>query len=253
MAEIQNLCLSLDQARQASRTLKLYLSQRGILSSREISPVGARMPRYDDRTQELVTLEQVLQQVANNGSLSANWSPMQRMVLSFVLASSLLQLSSTQWMAEPWSKQSIHFWRLRPSPNADAATVLVDTSHPFIVRKFSLTPTACTTHRADARNQLLNLGILLLELGRETSFESWASAHGFPLDKAYSSRYDAASAWLDDSTGELLSSYYDAVARCIECTFQTRSAVPSWEDLDFIKSVCELVIKPLWTNCFVTV
>ncbi|KAF6220317.1 hypothetical protein HO133_003449 [Letharia lupina] len=152
---------------------------------------------------------------------------------------------------EPLMDETICFWRLRPSPNADEAAFLVDTSHPFLVHKFNVAAAACPTHKSSARQQLLNLGIVLLEIGHEKSFESWASAHGFTLDTAYGSRYDAASAWLRDSAGDLLCSYYDAAARCIECTFQTRPKypVPDWEDSDFRKSICELVIKPLWSIC----
>ena len=206
------------------------------------------MIHLDDCTQEVVSLKQVLQKM-NNGRSTAKWSPVQHMSLSFNIASSLLQLSSTPWMDEPFSKQNIFFWRLEIRPMAGEEVPHVDTGHPFIIKKFNTTLTACQLHKSDARNQLLNLGILLLEIGHERSFESWTSAHGFTLIEAYGSRYDAASAWLNDSMGALLS-YCDAAARCIECTFQTRSAIPSWEDPDFRRSVCELVIKPLWDNCF---
>lgn len=252
MAEVQNLCLSLDQARKASMTLKLYLSQRGVLSSCYESPVESRETQSHDRTRETITLDQVLLQRPDIGSSSVIWSPIQRMVLSFNLASSLLQLCSTPWMAESWSKQSIHFWGQRSSSTADEAAFLVDTSHPFIVHIFGVAPTARPTHKLDARHQLLNLGILLLEIGHEKRFESWTSARGLTLSKAYGTQFHAAQGWLRDSVGELLPSYYDAAARCIECTFQTRSAKPAWDDLDFRRSVCELVIKLLWSNCFTT-
>ena len=250
MAEVQDLCLSLDQAQQASTALKLYLSQRGVLSGCRIPRAHSRVIHLDDCTQEVVSLEQILLQNLINGRNTAMWSPIQRMILSFNIASSLLQLCSTPWMAESLSKHSIFFWRPKLRPMAREEVLHVDIGHPFIIQKFSTTLTACRIHRLDARNQLLNLGILLLEIGHERSFESLASVHGFTLSEAYGSRYDAASAWLNDSTGTLSSSYFNAAARCIECTFQTRSAIPGWEDLDFRKSVCELVIKPLWDNCF---
>lgn len=106
MDEVQDLCSSLDQARQASKTLKLYLSQHGTLSGCHTSPVPARGIHSECRTQELVTLEQFLLQTPNNRPISLKWSPM---MLSFILASSLLQLCSTPWMAEPWTKQTICF------------------------------------------------------------------------------------------------------------------------------------------------
>ena len=118
---------------------------------------------------------------------------------------------------------------------------------PFI-HSFSDTAAACPT-RNGPKHQLLDLGIVLLEIRHKKVFESWAASHDFSLDGSYGSRYDAAFTWLRDSIDELEPSYFDAAARCIECTFQTRTAIPSWEDLEFRKSVYELVIKPLWSNC----
>ena len=249
-AEVQDLCLSLDHAQQASAALKLYLSQRGVLSSCHIPRAHSRVIHLDNCTQEAVSLEQILLRKMNSGLITGMWSPIQRMTLSFSIASSLLQLCSTPWIAESLSKQNIFFWRHKIRPMAGGEILHVDTGHPFIIKKFSTTLTGCQIHRSDARKQLLSLGILLLEIGHERSFESWTSVHGFTLTETYGSRYDAASAWLNDPTGTLLSPHYNAAARCIECTFRTRSAIPDWEDLDFRKSVCELVIKPLWDNCF---
>ena len=249
-AEVQDLCLSLDQAQQASAALKLYLSQRGVLSGCHIPRAHSRVIHFDNCTQEVISLKQILLQKMNNERITTKWSPIQRMALSFNIASSLLQLCSTPWMAESLSKQNIFFWRLKLRPMAGEEALHVDMGHPFIIRNFGATLTACQIHRSDARDQLLNLGILLLEIGHERSFESWTSVHGFNLTDAYGSRYDAASAWLNSSKETLLPSYYDAAARCIMCTFQTRSAIPGWEDPNFRKSVCELVIKPLWDSCF---
>lgn len=124
-----------------------------------------------------------------------------------------------------------------------------DPDRPFIVHKFTESSVASPKHNLNAKHQLLDLGIVLLEIRHKRSFESWASAHDFILDTSYGSRYNAAFTWLHESIGEIEPSYFDAAARCIECTFQTRSAIPDWEDLDFKKSICELVIKPLWSNC----
>ena len=123
--------------------------------------------------------------------------------------------------------------------------LIFEPDHPFIVHTFSGAPAAHQMFKVDPRHQLSDLGVVLLETRHKRSFESWASAHGFTLHNSYGSRYNAASVWLRDSIGDLEPSYFDAVARCIECTFQTRSATPDWGDLDFRKSVCELVIKPL--------
>ena len=249
MTEVENLCLSLSQARQDGKLVKVFLSQQGCLCGCHMSTSAGGFIPSSNSTSEMVTLEQVLNKTSSDRHSGAKWSLIQRMRLSFSLASSILQLYSTPWLSEPWTKQTIYFWRLRPSSQASDMALIFEPDLPFIIHSFPEPPVACPI--INARHQLLNLGIILLEIGHERSFESWTSTHGYTLDRTYGSRYDAASEWLRDSQSELVPSYYDAIARCIECTFQTGHGrpIPDWEDSDFRKSICELVIKPLWSNC----
>ena len=252
MPEVENLCSSLSQARQNSKIMKVFLTQHGSLCSCHTSTSAGGSTSSGNSISGMVTLEQVLNHTSSHDRHSgAKWSLIQRMKLSFSLASSTLQLYSTPWFSEPWTKRAIYFWRLRPSSQASETFLTFEPDRPFIVHSFPELPVACPLHKINARHQLLNLGILLLEIGHERSFESWTSSHGYTLDRTYGSRYDAASEWLRDSQSELVPSYYDAIARCIECTFQTGPGrpIPDWEDSDFRKSICELVIKPLWSNC----
>ena len=246
---MENLCSSLDQARQDRKVLKVYLSPRGDLCSCHVPPTPSGDFSSDDGTYGLITLEQIIQETSRKSPVKLTWNLIQRMNLSFNLASSLLQLYSTPWLTECWTKQNICFRRLPPSSQANGIILAFEPDRPFIVHRFSGVPAAGQPHKVEAKYQLLNLGIILLEIRHQNSFESWALAHGFTLDGSYGTRYTAAARWLRDSWGEVELSYFDATARCIECTFQTRSAIPTWEDLDFRKSICELVIKPLWSNC----
>ena len=251
MTEVEDLCLLLSQARQDGKLLKVFLSQHSCLRSCHMSASAGEFVPSGSSTSGMVTLEQVLDQTSRDRNLGAKWSLIQRMKLSFSLASSILQLYSTPWLSEPWTKRAIYFWRLGPSSQASDMSLTFDPDRPFIIHSFPELPVACQPHKINARHQLLYLGILLLEIGHERSFEFWTSSRGHTLDKSYGSRYDAASEWLRDSQSELVPSYYDATARCIECTFQTGPGrpFPDWEDSDFRKSICELVIKPLWSNC----
>ena len=247
--EVDNLCSSLDQARQNRKDLKVFLSPRGNLCSCHVPPTPSGDFSSDDGTHGLITLEQIIQECSRESPLKVRWNLIQRMNLSFNLASSLLQLYSTPWLTESWTKQNICFWRLPPSSQANDTILAFEPDRPFIVHRFSGVPAAGQPHQVEAKYQLLDLGIILLEIRHQMSFESWVLAHGFILDHSYGTRYNAASNWLHDSLGEVEPSYFDAAARCIECNFQTRSAIPTWEDLDFRKSICDLVIKPLWINC----
>lgn len=248
MTEMENLCSLVDQARQNRKLLKVYLSPLGLCSCHgSLTPGG--VSSSSDSTYEIITLEQVLFQTSGDNPSRVKWNLVQRMNLAFNLASSLLQLYSTPWLSESWTKRNICFWCHRPSAHANDMVLSFEPDRPFIAHRFSGAATACLPAQVEAKHQLLDLGILLLEIRHQISFESWASAHDFTLDISYGSRYNAASAWLRDSEGELEPSYFDAAGRCIECTLQSRSAIPKWEDRDFRKSVCESVIKPLWSNC----
>ena len=249
MSKALDMCLAIDRARKEGKTMKMSLSPCGALHGWYILPLFGERTDRDHSTFELVTLEQVLLKKLCHEPSRLEWNVIQRMNLSLNLASSLLQLCSTPWLSEPWTKRTICFRRrLRPTPASGVAFVF-EPDRPFLVHSFSERPIACPTNELEPRYQLLNLGILLLELGHEKPIELWASAHGYNLDKAYGNRYEAAAAWLRDSVGELLPSYFDAAGRCIECTFCTRSAIPKWDDPEFRKSICEWVIQPLWSNC----
>ena len=229
--------------------MKVFLSPSGDLCSCHEAPTPSGDFSFDDGTYGLITLEQIIQETSRENPLKVRWTLIQRMNLSFNLASSLLQLYSTPWLTESWTKQDICFWRLASSSQANDIALAFEPDCPFIVHRFSGVPAAGQPHKAVAKSQLLDLGIILLEIRHQKSFESWTLAHGFTLDGSYGTRYTAAFRWLRDSLGEVEPSYLEAAARCIECTFTTRSAIPTWEDLELRKSVCDLVIKPLWINC----
>ncbi len=252
MTEVENLCLSLNRARQDSKILKISLSQHGGLCSCHMLPKPGGGVPSDNSTYGMITLEQVLLRASSNRHSRVGWNLIQRMKLSFSLASSLLQLYSTPWLSEPWTKRTICFWNLRPSPHANDVLLTFEPDRPFIVHRFSEASAASPKYKAEPRHQLLDLGIVLLEIRHERSFESWASSHDLNLDSSFGSRFTAASTWLRDSAGEMEPSYFDAASRCIEFTFQTKPAILNWEDFDFRKAVCELVLKPLWSNCSTT-
>ena len=250
MTEIQNLCSSLDQARQDRKVLKVFLSPRGGLCSCHGPPKPSGDFYPGDDSYEMITLEQILLQNSEASPIRVKWNLIQRMNLSFNLASSLLQLYSTPWLTESWAKRNIYFQHLESSSQAQNIVLAFEPDRPFLVHRFSGAPAARSSpYMMEAKQQLLDLGIMLLEIRHERSVGSWALAHGFTLESSYGSRHDAASMWLRESFGELEPSYFDAAGRCIMCTFTTQSAIPCWEDLDLRRSICELVIKPLWSNC----
>ena len=173
------------------------------------------------------------------------------MVLSFNVASSIVQLNSTPWLHLPLTSRSIYFGRSDKLAARTAAGKAQKSDHmpqPFIVHNFT-TGCAGSSKSICAKRSLIELGIVLLELWHIRTVESYASEAELKLDNSLGSRYEVARAWLDSSTDDILLFYFDLVTRCVECTFATNGPMPDWKDVAFRKSVCEYVLKPLWDNC----
>ena len=173
----------------------------------------------------------------------------QRMKLSFNLACSLLQLYATPWLGTFWTKEVICFRLLRaatPNPNDSFE---FDADLPFVKYTFPLSSACPSVSSSNAKRSLLELGIVLLEIWHKQPFNNFAAKHNLTIDDSYGRRYEIAGQWLDDTQQDILPFYLDAVNRCIECCFSTTSTFPDWNDLNFRKSFCEGVAKPLWENC----
>ena len=245
---ISNICQLLNNPQVESKFLQLYLSQGDSLAYRLVtkSVTTNSNPlrlRVDQRPEEFFTLKRVLLQSADL-EVSPNakgWSRDQRMALSFKLASSLLQLCSTPWLMNAWTKEDICFMHVGSSRTSNNGPLRFEVRHPFITAKI---PERRSPDKHATKRQMLELGILLLEIWQEIPLENWAASVGLTIQSSYGSRYDAARKWLSES--ETVSvSYWDAVDRCIECAFP---ALPDWQDSTFRKSVCEWVVKPLCHN-----
>ena len=237
-----------------SKLHQLYLSQRDILSYPVVStsvttssdPSNPPSLSVDQRPEQIFTLKRILLQSADlKASPNANgWSRNERMALSFKLASSLLQLCSTPWLMDAWTKEEICFMHSGSlQPNSDGP-LNFEVKHPFIIHRFTKSPERRLPDKRAVKRQMLELGVLLLEIWHETSLEIWAASVGLTIQTSYGSRYDAARKWLFESDTVLVS-YWDAIDRCIECDFPTLS---DWQNSAFRKSVCEGVVKPLCHN-----
>ena len=245
---ISNICQSLNNPQVKSKLRQLYLSQGDSLSYRLVTSSVATDSnplslRVDQRPEQFFTLKRVLLQSADlEASPNAKgWSRDQRMALSFKLASSLLQLCLTPWLMNAWTKEDICFMHAGSSRTSSKGPLQFEVRHPFIIAKI---PERRSPDKRATKRQMLELGILLLEIWQETSLENWAASVGLTIRSSYGSRYDAARKWLSES--ETVSvSYWDAVDHCIECAFP---ALPDWQNTAFRKSVCERVVKPLCHN-----
>ncbi|KAI9729213.1 MAG: hypothetical protein M1834_007005 [Cirrosporium novae-zelandiae] len=243
--EAHDLCVAIDKARQEKICLQLFLSNPANLYLSQTVVKTSASPHFVAKAPEFVTLEQAFFDAENHEALD-NWTLMERLTLSFNLASSLLQLYLTPWSAEPWTKRSICFLKTFPQQSSAAVPDIFEAQNPLVTHLFNANQSSIPLMR-DARRSLLELGIMLLEIWEKKTFESYAKVSQKTLDDdSTGRRSDVARLWLDNIKANVIPLYYDAVSRCIECTFATSSSSPDWDDVDFRKSVCERVLRPLW-------
>ncbi|EAW21203.1 uncharacterized protein NFIA_063640 [Aspergillus fischeri NRRL 181] len=250
--DLEDLCDSVQQARDGEHFLDLYLSQGGCLCYyHKPFNVGALVDAIADSTEDIMSLEQILGKMEqpNESSAIIRWTLNQRMALSFNIASSIMQLNSTPWLCFPLTCKSLYFTRRVELLSQRGTAQYADIPQPFIRQIFFSGVKDSARCACNPRGSMLELGIILLELWHAKTFETYAVESGLRIDHSFGSRYDVAVQWLDFSTYYVLPFYLDVVTRCIEFTFATSRAAPDWHDIAFRKSVCEYVLKPLWENC----
>ena len=190
---------------------------------------------FDLSTPESVSLEEALK--------SQLWlTPQYRTQLGMDIAASLLQLQTTHWLQESWTDRAIRFVRHRLG-----GQTLVDCSKPFIARTF---PNIGPLHTDDhVKSDLLELGILLLEIWNLQTFDSWALSSGTELKPGYYARMTPAIQWLAESEKGrscMAPCYVDAVDVCVK--FSVQGVHPRWEHPEFRRMYCEKVLGPLQEN-----
>ena len=164
----------------------------------------------------------------------------QRTVLALNLASSILQLHTTNWFGETWTKKAIKFFQRQIS---GTSTIAADT--PFILRSYprALHP----SNRNSVKRDMLELGILLLEIWQQQTFEAWTTTKQLAMQTEYSPRMVLAIQWLEATTDDLTACYADAVSVCVKFSFEGVQQ-RDWGNPAFRRLYCERVIGFLQEN-----
>ena len=247
---IDSICASLMASAQLERPFSFYLSPDQLLRyslTRPAKPFRSakptpKSPRGHLSQSDSVTLHDVL--VRN-----IRFDLRDRIVVAFVLVSSQLQLHSTPWLPDFWSKDYLRFPYFKNPQTSDISVIY---SCPFVQRHFSDTATTQEQSLANAKRALLELGIILLEIWERQTFAEYASKIGRRVDEGYGLRYEAAKQWLDESEQQLLPPYASIISRCIECNIANKSLKYEWQDEILRQSICEDLLKPLHALCYAT-
>ncbi|KAK3954871.1 hypothetical protein QBC32DRAFT_334839, partial [Pseudoneurospora amorphoporcata] len=169
-----------------------------------------------------------------------------RMLLALRLASNLLQLLQTHWVPNGWSHEKVFF----PVTTAahQRSNLDIDPGRPFISTPFAKYITQLQPQPTlEAREALLELGILLLEIWYEETLEAHFSIEKRPTD--YYECQSLAEKWLDDEkSDEMLYLYNKAANYCIRNMIGSKWQHAGWEDKELWNAVCGTIIEPLYKN-----
>ena len=258
--EVKDICITITQATQEQRPLKWYLMAQQRLQRLHCCHIDHHHAHTYPPLQfaRTVSLANLLKASATTTDRSKKLPLRPRLFLALTLASTLVQLNATPWLGALWSKESIRFLVRTPSRQASAGKELcqeidpsqIDLKTPLITEEFPNVSHASTTayDQPEPRRMILELGIMLLELGHERTLEDYAASHGFVANEEYYERLLLAQRWLDDSEDDFTPTYFNVTARCVKCSFDSIVGKPSWNETLF-KGMVQGVVEPLQEEC----
>ena len=250
--EVEDICLTIRKAKRERKKLQLYLLTHRFRCHH--SPGLEICSASTGKAMNTINLEALLSKSTQTTSSSARMPILSRLLLALNLASTLLQLKATPWLATLMSKSTVCCFA--PSNQLDCSQI--DLTRPLISAKFGseVQITDCKKF-PEARRAILELGIMLLELWHETTFEAHCQGLGVTVGNDYLDRVRWAQEWLETSSDSelLLPDYNDLVAHCIRCDFANNAFEnelclnPSWENERLTQGFITGVIEPLRKMC----
>lgn len=95
---------------------------------------------------------------------------------------------------------------------------------------------------------ILELGIMLLEIGHEKTLEDHFSETGAVVNNDFHDRLSLAERWLDDSEDYFTPTYFNVTSRCVKGSFGGVPNITVWDETLF-KGMVQGVIEPLQEEC----
>ncbi|KAF2999365.1 hypothetical protein E8E13_006153 [Curvularia kusanoi] len=194
---------------------------------------------------DAVSLEDLLNRRPSVNGKRIRLSKKERYNLALTLASSVLYLNSTPWLANHWAAKDIKFLQ------AADATNVIDTERPYlgpvIVEPLnSLTPATKSLSMQNKNTVLLALAVALLELYFGTTAESYQESEHGACDPALHQNpwmlCAMAHQWTEESQDELSAAFLSAVRHCLRC-FSDPGV--SLQDPEFLQAAAEGIVLPL--------
>ncbi len=255
---IKDLCSTLGSAGMGESCFCFLIDEQHRLLG--VSP--CRKNWTVDCTKETVSLEkllttQIMSAIPTTAEEANRLSMKERLILAVHLATSLLQLYSTPWLSNRWSKRDIFFLKTAILQHVSITGQVqrpVNASKPFVSQRLVASssvqlpgPTTTASIRHPNPN-LLDLGILLLELYFGQNIEQKRHLDDM-TDGQPNSNTDLNTArnWLYESHQLSMSSrYWHATRCCIDVyTFDPMPKNLDLEDAGFREAVYQQVVSPL--------
>jgi len=240
LQEIKDICSAI-QRHASVPCIGFSLDSSGKL--RGIYPVSQRS-EISWRGCDTVTLEELLTQPPLINGKPARLTRKERYSLAVTLASSTLQLNSTPWFSDQWSKRDILFQRISDS------TRPIDIEHPYVTQKLMAIPNggpnSMQTDRTfhNKNTVLLALAVALLELYFGVPAEQRQQADFFTSNGNYNPWTVCAMAyeWTENERENLSAAFLAAVTHCLRCFGDPGSTL---QDPDFLQAAVEGIVLPL--------
>lgn len=241
LQEVEDLCASIQQLRATASRIGFSLDTRMKLRGAYAVDTAEKPARVPD----VVTLEDLLDQRLTVNGRRAKLSKKERYSLALTLASSVLYLNSTPWLANQWATRDIQFHQ------SSTAVNFIDIEHPYLApteiepaADLSVRTKALSFHNKNA--VLLALAVALLELYFGTTAEKYQrSEHGACDPTSHQNSWmlcAMAHQWAEESQDELSAAFLSAVRHCLRC-FSDPGV--SLQDPDFLQAAAEGIVLPL--------
>lgn len=232
--DVDNMCRLLNHCMSTKQSLRLYLIENKTLSYEHVSPGVSGCRLSHDHGGKMVSLQDLLQDPTYRRTLQLKT----RVKLAAMMASSALQLHATPWCRSLRNESLLFMQDLNGK---------IDFKNPFFACSFDgnyLQPSTCSSQ---VESELLDLGILILELWHNETIDTFVRDSGITIDDMFDTRRSVARKWIADTKDDLLTSVYDAAVRCVNCRFDVVDI--DLTDYKLNIGIFTRVVKPLWDNC----
>jgi hypothetical protein len=241
LSEVKDLCASIQQLYKSASIIGFSLDSKSKLrGGYSIDPVET----YTSST-ELVTLENLLDHPPVLNGRRSKLSKKERYSLALTLASSVLYLNSTPWLANEWTIRDILFQR---TPNT---TRSIDFERPYVAPKLlelSKSVSNSTKVKGPKNTVLGALAIALLELYFGTTAEKYQASEaedGVADPEVLRNPWTLhafAHTWVDTETDNLSAAFLNAIRHCLR-SFSDPGM--SLQDIDCLQAAVESIVLPL--------